>query len=215
MRYGWSMRGSAFGLWPSLSKITGSESTQWSSTIHEDNYDRQFSIGCGANYTHVTRAPTIVYASENGRGNTGDGANIRYMGIMVLMNPRVFGGLAAGLEEPRKKSFAHLEATRIHPGWAPHMLYVSPGEDGKYRVTGHEGRHRSIVARNLSCALIPVAIIDYGKRASRITPKILGTMRAGMWSQEENIARSTWRRGPLFDVAFVDGKRYVWSDPTE
>jgi len=146
---------------------------------------------------------SVRFDNEHGYGAVPNVANIRYMGMVVMMRPSMFLALSQRLEHKRERSLEHLPRMMRTPGWGYPFLDVSL-DDGIWTVRGHEGRHRCHVLVEMQCdEEIPVAVFCRGQRARHILARSIDHLREGAVSQDRAFVR-----GPLFGTAFCDGVEY-------
>jgi hypothetical protein len=171
------------------------------------------------NFDARYRICDVVFDTARGAGATGNNENIRYMGFAVLMKPGTFLKLATQLSRPEPKSLEYLESIAHDKGWGPPMLYV---EMDTGMVTGHEGRHRSVLfSRMCPGKEILVHVKPSNSRselrARGITDEMFSSMNQGLLSEEyASMARrhetvdEFWHdyyfvKGPLFSEVFIGG----------
>lgn len=141
---------------------------------------------------------------ETGIGATGNNQNVAYLGLRVKMRPSVFRRLARFLPEEarRARSLPYLrEQMAAGKGIGAPMLYVKipdDWEDGDLSlpasVSGHEGRHRMLVAAELfGDEPVETHIIPYHYRRRHLTLPWIKSLANGMMSQDRDYVA-----GPLF-----------------
>lgn len=177
-----------------------------------ENYDDKFIVRCGGE-------EAIVYDARQGVGATANNADVRHFGFATVLRIDKFLNAAEFLSEvdERGRSLSYLPKVRTSPGWGIPSLYlreipetVRGVRKARYEVVGHEGRHRSRVARKLGCTKVPVHIFVSNKRSRHMTPEVLEAIRQGVLRE----GAPTRYPGPFdivpldFEIAFVDDKRY-------
>ncbi len=191
-------------------------------TLNESNYGGRFTWRCFGD-----EEKEIVFDSEKGAGATANNAEIRYLGALVIMPPETFRDLALTLHFPKETTDDYLPKVAKTKGLGPPMLYLHELDQpiaasrGKvvlrYAVVGHEGRHRARFIQRSGCYRMPVHVIIKGKRARHFTPTVLESLRDGVVREDAvaihgNQSHYDVMWSPMrFDVAFVNGERYVFS----
>ena len=172
-----------------------------------ENFDKRVEFCKGA----------VVFDSENGSGATPNNANIRYMGFAALMQPWKFRELAEHLPEKlqREEALEFLPTTAHTKGWGPPTIYFDRDD---MRVTGHEGRHRSILFEKVCQEPMLVHFLPFRERARHMTYDVVSNIRKNLKGEKGSIdqivglnTRPRHTYG-LFDYAFVGNEMFSWSD---
>jgi hypothetical protein len=157
------------------------------------NYDGKFSIPC--------KDGSLLFDSVDGVGAAPNNANVRYMGIGVIMRPSRFLDLTLPLHDPRPRSMEHF--AKPDTVMCPPTLYINM-EGRNPRVTGHEGRHRATsILRRCGDARVLVHLFPIELRARHMDFGRLMQLRAGIVAEGTKVAY-----GDNFNVAIV-GERAV------
>jgi hypothetical protein len=170
-----------------------------------DNFDKSVDF-CGGR---------IVFNSDKGSGSAPNNANVRYMGFAALMQPWKFRELVQHLPEKDRRgdSLSFLPSTASTKGWGPPTIYF---DVEKMQVTGHEGRHRSILFEQACHEPMLVHFFPRFERARHMTYEVVTKVRQNLKGEkgsiDEVIGLNTRPRHTygLFDYAFVDNDILTW-----
>jgi hypothetical protein len=183
--------------------------------MNAENYDARFTLTCPLG--------AVTYDSVEGIGNHSENAEIRYRGFGGVLRTNSFLTAAARLErgERRERSLDYLPSVQPEPGWAPPRLVldrIPPTKVGRHKVrfvvTGHEGRHRTLVSLRMGCLYVPVHVNVRGERARHITIDDIESMAAGVIIEDggryalNDPFLDMFVTKLNFKTVFLDGKRY-------
>lgn len=102
-------------------------------------------------YDHLKELeyPVVPY-SEHPHGDIG------WKGKMVYASPDKFLSLARKLEHPRADSLTYLRDKMLNGEKLDYLILFV--DMNKKKVTGHEGRHRATIARELGIKKVPIFV---------------------------------------------------------
>lgn len=165
-------------------------------TVHDYNFRRLVKDMEARLSGPQVRNPYRWSVSSDAMGQVPHHANAEYMGAIIWLRPSTFLDLSAHLSQEGKRggTISYAEQQWQQGGLvAPPQLYVQfvredKNHDKVWRVVGHEGRHRTIVAQQSSDKEVPVFVIFYGEygaiKGSKLTKEVVESFRGIQLAQE-------------------------------